>query len=98
MIRKEERSFFCYEIAISKISVPIRVETLIIISNTITNNNETLYNYISHPPTAFHHKAMSTTTTRDYSFNAANVRWRSNKGTVVVILIVIIESFNLSQH
>ena len=33
-----------------------QVETLIIISNTIINNNETLYNYISHPPTAFHHK------------------------------------------
>ena len=34
-----------------------QVENLIIIiSNTIINNNETLYNYISHPPTAFHHK------------------------------------------
>jgi hypothetical protein len=39
-----------YEAAISKISVWIRVEALIIISsNTIINNNETLYNYISHP-------------------------------------------------
>ena len=56
ILRKEERSFFCYEVATSKISDLRQVETLIIISNTIINNNETLYNYISHPPTAFHHK------------------------------------------